>query len=151
MVTFKIEDLYREYTTARKLNVSIDQFIYIVNLFPALLVALSDGLVDRFEWDEVNRLADKLGAQFAGEQLKGEMQADLSNVYKQEFKFLLENREHWEMKFLNALKDYFHENENSKDFVLESMFLFAKASKGISMEEADTIEFLTKVLLLKTS
>lgn len=149
MVAIKMDDLFKEYTQLRKLRMNKEQFIYLVNLYPALLVVLSDGLVDTSEWAEVRRLSEKLGIRFADGSIHGN--DELGNIYKAEFKFLLENRADWEMKFLNALKDYFNENENAKDFVLEIMFLFAKASKGISNEEADTIEFLTKVLLLKTA
>ncbi len=40
---------------------------------------------------------------------------------------------------MDALKDYFRENESSKDFVLETMYLFANASDGISEEEDEII------------
>lgn len=148
MVAIKIDDLYEEYINHRKVELNKEQFIWIVNLFPALLVVLSDGIVDSEEWAEVKKLSSKLGKEFASDDL-GVQKEDLAMVYRTEFQFLLKNRDKWEIKFLNALKDYFEENKESKSFVLESMFLFAKASGGVSTAEADTIEFLTKALLLE--
>lgn len=149
MVAIKIDELYQEYVNHRKIDLTKDQFIWIVNLFPALLVVLSDGIVDSEEWSEVKKLSAKLGHDFAAKNMNPEKEEILSSIYRAEFQYLLKNRDTWELRFLNALKDYFAENDQSKDFVLETMFLFAKASGGISVAEADTIEFLTKVLLIR--
>ncbi|CAN5176314.1 hypothetical protein BH23BAC1_BH23BAC1_41060 [soil metagenome] len=148
MVAIKINELYKEYVKHRKIDLKKDQFLWIVNLFPALLVVLSDGIVDSEEWSEVKKLSAKLGHDYT-KNMDPEKEEILSSIYRAEFQYLLKNRDIWEIKFLNALKDYFEENDQSKDFVLETMFLFAKASGGISLEEADTIEFLAKVLLIK--
>jgi hypothetical protein len=112
------------------------------------MVVLSDGIVDSEEWAEVKKLSSKLGKEFSSEDKGANQEVNLTTIYRTEFQFLLKNRDKWEVKFLNALKDYFEENKESKSFVLELMFLFAKASGGISTAEADTIEFLTKVLLI---
>lgn len=149
MVAIKIDDLYQEYINHRKVELNKEQFLWIVNMFPALLVVLSDGIVDSEEWSEVKKLSSKLGKEFASEDLGVQKEENLAMIYRTEFQFLLKNRDKWEIKFLNALKDYFTENKESKAFVLESMFLFAKASGGVSTAEADTIEFLTKVLLIE--
>lgn len=148
MVAIKVDDLYEEYISQRKVDLNKEQFIWIVNLFPALLVVLSDGIVDSEEWAEVKKLSSKLGHEFSSEDLGWDKEENLVLIYRAEFQYLLKNRNVWEIKFLNALKDYFQENSASKGFVLESMFLFAKASGGVSTAEADTIEFLTKVLLI---
>ncbi|MDQ3534455.1 MAG: hypothetical protein M3421_02385 [Bacteroidota bacterium] len=148
MVAIKIDDLYQEYVNHRKVELNKEQFVWIVNLFPALMVVLSDGIVDSEEWAEVKKLSSKLGKEFSSEDKGANQEVNLTTIYRTEFQFLLKNRDKWEVKFLNALKDYFEENKESKSFVLESMFLFAKASGGISTAEADTIEFLTKVLLI---
>ena len=57
----KIDTLYKEYTEERFLTLNKEQFIYLVNLFPALRVVLSDGIVDQDEWNTVKRLAKILG------------------------------------------------------------------------------------------
>jgi tellurite resistance protein len=145
-----MDELYKEYTAERFINLNKDQFIYIVNLFPALLVVLSDGIVDNDEWVTVKKLASILGNEFASEELgTEEKEENLSLIYKAEFRYLLKNRERWEKKFLAALKDYFTVNDTSKEFVLETMYLFANASEGISVEEDETIEYITKELGLE--
>lgn len=144
-----MDQLFEEYTKVRNLELNKEQFIYLINLFPALLVVLSDGIVDREEWGTVKRLAKIMGDEFATEDLGEEKEENLMLIYKSEFRYLLKEREKWEEKILTALKEYFTENEQSKDFVMETMYLFAQASDGISEEEDETIMFLTEKLGLE--
>lgn len=145
----KMEALYNEYTQARFIELNKEQFIYVVNLFPALRVVLSDGIVDQDEWNTVKRLAKILGDEFASDDLGEEKEENLMLIYRSEFRYLIKNLNQWEDKFLAALKEYFKENEASKEFVLETMYLFAHASDGISTEEDSTINYLTKELGLE--
>lgn len=46
----KIDQLFKEYTQDRYIKLNKEQFVYIVNLFPALRVVMSDGIVDQDEW-----------------------------------------------------------------------------------------------------
>ena len=120
----------------------------MVNLFPALLVVLSDGIVDTDEWNTVKKLAKILGTEFASDDLGKEKEENLTLIYKSEFRYLLKEREKWEDKFLKALKEYFTVNDSSKEFVLETMYLFANASEGVSADEDRTIEKLSAELNL---
>ncbi len=138
-----INQLFEEYSNKRNIKLNKEQFVYLVNLFPALRVALSDGLVDDDEWVTVKRLAKILGDEFASEDLGQEKEENLMLIYKSEFRYLIKNLDEWEDKFLIALKDYFKENEASKEFVIETMYLFANASDGISDEEIKNINILT--------
>jgi tellurite resistance protein len=146
-----LEELYLEYSRVRNIDINKEQFIYILNLFPALLVVLSDGMVDGEEWKTVKKLATILGKEFATTDLGMEKEENLTLIYKSEFKYLLKNREIWETKFLETLKNYFTKNQSSKEFVLETMFLFANASNGISLEEDKMIDNLTKELGLENA
>ncbi|MBK6266604.1 hypothetical protein JKA74_16280 [Marivirga sp. S37H4] len=141
-----IDKLYSEYTKERNIKLNKEQFVYIVNLFPALRVVLSDGIVDKDEWITVKRLAKILGDEFATEDLGEEKEENLMLIYKAEFRYLIKNLGMWESKFLKALKEYFEENESSKEFVLETMYLFAHASDGVSEEEDNAIDYLTSEL-----
>jgi len=145
----KIEELYQEYKQLRNIQINKEQFIYVVNLFPALLVVLSDGLIDSDEWNIVKKLAKILGKEFATEDLGMEKEENLTLIYRAEFKYLIKNREQWEVRFIEALKSYFKENASSKEFVLETMYLFANASEGISDEEDKVIAQLSKELGLE--
>jgi hypothetical protein len=70
-------------------------------------------------------------------------------IYKSEFRYLIKNLDQWQDKFLAALKEYFEKNEASKEFVLETMYLFAHASDGVSADENEVIDYLTKELGLE--
>jgi hypothetical protein len=146
-----LDELYLEYSRVRNIDINKEQFIYILNLFPALLVVLSDGMVDGEEWKTVKKLATILGKEFATTDLGMEKEENLTLIYKSEFKYLLKNRELWERKFLDTLKAYFSKNQSSKEFVLETMFLFANASDGISIEEDRMIDTLTTELGLENA
>ncbi|MGJ3236499.1 hypothetical protein [Marivirga sp.] len=145
----KIDQLFKEYTQERYIKLNREQFVYIVNLFPALRVVMSDGIMDQEEWITVKRLAKILGDEFASEDLGEEKEENLMLIYRAEFRHLLKNLDKWQSKFLAALKDYFNENDTSKEFVVETMYLFASASDGVSAEENEVIEYLTKQLGLE--
>ncbi|WP_340154040.1 hypothetical protein [uncultured Marivirga sp.] len=145
----KIDQLFKEYTQDRYIKLNREQFVYIVNLFPALRVVMSDGIMDQEEWITVKRLAKILGNEFASEDLGEEKEENLMLIYRAEFRHLLKNLDKWQSKFLTALKDYFNENVTSKEFVVETMYLFASASDGVSVEENEVIEYLTKELELE--
>ncbi|GAA5025487.1 hypothetical protein GCM10011506_10170 [Marivirga lumbricoides] len=145
----QLDQLYAEYSDERSIRLDKEQFMYLITLFPALRVALSDGLVDDEEWVAVKRLAKILGDEFASENLGKEKKENLMLVYKEEFRYLIKNSELWGKKFLQALKEYLKKNEAAKEFVIETMYLFAHASDGISAEENSTISKLTKELGLE--
>ena len=145
----KIDQLFESYTNERFIELNKEQFVYLVNLFPALRVVMSDGLVDREEWVTVKRLAKILGDEFASDDLGDEKEENLMLIYKSEFRYLIKNLDQWQEEFLIALKDYFNENDSSKEFVMETMYLFANASEGISAEENQLIEELTLKLGLE--
>lgn len=149
MSDFILKDLQEQYQNERHIQLNQEQFIYLINLFPSLLVVLSDGIVDREEWVTVKKLAKILGTEFASEDLGLEKEENLTLIYKAEFRYLLKHRDEWEEKFLDGLKKYFEENDGSKDFVLETMHLFAHASDGISDIEDATIRDLCEKLGLE--
>lgn len=143
-----LENLYKEYSKERSLKLSQEQFMYLVNLFPALRVALSDGVVDEDEWVTVKRLAEILGDEFSSEEPGEDKKENLMLIYKAEFRYLIKNIDSWEDRFLDALREQLKVNEASREFVMETMYLFAHASDGVSDEEMKTIEFMTEELKL---
>ena len=142
------ESLYQDYLSERSIELNPEQFSYVINLFPALLVVLSDGIVDGGEWAIVNKLASIIGTEFELDEEGRNIEEQLTNTYRNEFKYLLENWEKWEKRFLQALKEQFENNDNSKEFVIETMNLFANASEGISTKERETIDYISRELNL---
>ncbi|WP_258102605.1 hypothetical protein [Marinoscillum sp. MHG1-6] len=141
------ELLFEEYKKVRNIDLSLDQFTYLLNLYPSLIVCMSDGVLDKEEWDGVNKLAKGLTLNFCDDLTPDESDR-MEQRFKNEFLYLLENIEKWKKKFLNALKSHIEDSEMDKEFVLESMYLFANAADGISDVEQDAINELADRLAL---
>ena len=56
----QVEQLLDEYKKVRNIDLTLDQFTYILNLYPSLIVCMCDGVLDKGEWDGVLRLAKGL-------------------------------------------------------------------------------------------
>ena len=141
------EQLLDEYRRVRNVELTLDQFLYILNLYPSLIVCMCDGVLDKEEWDGVLRLAKGLALEY-GDGLDGSGMEQLEQSFRTEFRYLLDNIEKWQKKFLNALKNHIGENRGDKEFILESMYLFANAADGISEVEQETIHMLSERLAL---
>jgi hypothetical protein len=143
-----IEALLDEYQRVRRIEINRDIFVYILKLYPSLLVCMSDGKLDDQEWDNVMKLAKGLADEYAS-LIPGADQDQIAQSFRTEFRYLLENVERWNKKFLNALKGYIDESRDDKEFILETMYLFANAADGISMEEQQAINNLVDRLELE--
>ena len=119
-MTPQIEKLFKEYRRTRPVKIDVQQFTYLVNLFPAMMVVMSDDVLDTTEWEAVKSLARAMAQSLPEEQLEPEEQEGLERVFITEFRYLLDNTERWKSKFLNALTDLVKENNQNKEFVLES-------------------------------
>lgn len=126
MALSKIDELFKEYTQKRNLDINKEQFIYLVNLLPACLLAMSDGIVDHDEWDTVKSLTKILGEEFATEDLGTEKEENLMLIYRGEMRYLIKHKEKWQEKFMIALKEYFTENDAATDFIEETLELFVE-------------------------
>lgn len=143
-----IETLLQEYQRIRRVEINKDLFVYVLKLYPALLVCMSDGKLDDEEWDSVMKLARGLAEEYAG-LIPGSDKEKIAQNFRTEFRYLLENVERWQKKFLSALKGYIEDSRSDKEFILESMYLFANAADGISMEEQQAINNLADRLDLE--
>ena len=129
------ETLLDEYLKTRKSDLSLDQFTYIIKIYPALLVCMSDGKLDKEEWDGVLSISKGLALLYL-DQMPNASAEKIEQLFRTEFRYLLENIDKWEKKFLNTLKNYLNEHEDEKEFVQEAMYLFANAADGIAHEGA---------------
>lgn len=142
------EILLEEYHKSRKSDLTIDQFIYILKIYPSLLVCMSDGKLDKEEWDGVLNISKGLALLYL-DQTPNTNAEKVENQFRTEFRYLLENIDKWEKKFLNTLKSYLDEHPGEKEFVYEAMYLFANAADGISHDEQRTIDQLSSRLSLE--
>ncbi|AHM60826.1 hypothetical protein D770_12860 [Flammeovirgaceae bacterium 311] len=138
-----VRELYLHYQDVRQISLTVDQFTSFLAFFPALLIAASDGIVDREEWIYCQRLAQGLGYSYR-EELSPEDTDKLTMLYRQEFAYLLQHLSQWEEPFLNTLEKYFLENRYAKKFVSQTAWLFADASNGVSAEEESKMKYLRK-------
>ena len=143
------EKLFIEYKKTRGANITIEEFEYILTLFPSLMICMCDGKLDPEEWEAVLQLADGMAEEFYNDQGGPEDKKTMAMNFRTEFRYLLENLAKWEKRFLNVLKEKIKNNRSSKEFVLESMYLFANAADGISEVEQETIDELSKRLHLE--
>lgn len=141
------ELLFDEYRKVRKIDLTLPQFTYLLNLYPSLIVCMSDGVLDKEEWEGVDKLAKGLTLNF-NDGLSPDESDKMEQKFRTEFMYLLENIEKWQKKFLNALKNHIQNSKLDKEFVLESMYLFANAADGISDVEQDAIDMLADRLAL---
>ncbi len=143
----QIEILYQEYHKNRNVQLSLEQFIYIASLFPSLLVCMADGKLDKEEWEGVLAITDGLAQNYAEENYSVN-EEELARMFRIEFRYLLDNIDKWDKKFLNALKSHIEENQSEKEFIYETMHLLANIADGISETEQRAIDDLSKRLSL---
>jgi len=143
-----VEALLDEYKRVRRIEINRDLFVYILKLYPSLLVCMSDGKLDDEEWDGVMKMARGLAEEYT-ELIPGADKEKIAQNFRTEFRYLLENVERWQKKFLSALKGYIEDSRDDKEFIMESMYLFANAADGISMEEQQAINNLADRLDLE--
>ncbi|UXP33538.1 hypothetical protein N6H18_06170 [Reichenbachiella agarivorans] len=143
----QIHQLYLEYIKSRKIIIPEDQFVYLTKLYPALLVCMSDGVLDTEEWDGIIMATRGLAAEFVKSPSDDRDMIALS--FRTEIRYLLDNMDKWKKKFLNALHHSIKDNELEQEFVLETMYLFANIAGGISDEEEDAILSLARRLEIR--
>lgn len=136
--------LYSEYIKARKIRIPEDQFIYLARMYPALLICMGDGVLDKEEWDGIVMATRGLASEFVRSPEDDRDMIAMS--FRTEIRYLIDNVDKWKKKFLNALHNDLKDNELDKEFVLETMYLFANIAGGISDEEQDTINELARRL-----
>ena len=143
----QVDLLYEEYKKSRKVHLNREQFSYLTKLYPALLVCMSDGVLDEEEWEGIVMATKGLSEEFVnGPEDDKEL---IAIAFRTEFRYLLDNIDKWQKKFLNALNDSIKDNQSDKEFVLECMYLFANAADGISDEEQSKIDSLAQRLNLE--
>jgi hypothetical protein len=140
------QKLYEDYLRNRNSDITYDEFSYILNLFPSLIICMCDGKLDQGEWEAVLQIADGLAEGFYDESAKDRSKTETAQIFRTEFRYLLENIPKWEKKFLNVLKNHIRFNQSSKEFVLECMYLLANSADGISSVEQQNIDSLSKRL-----
>lgn len=135
-------ELYQKYTKSRNLNLSFQQFSIFVEFFPALLMMLSDGIIDSQEYQYLEKLSKNIAKIFEDD-LYGEKQVkELEQTFKNEFEYLSRNMTIWKEVYINTLKSYLTENPEYKNNISDMIELFAHTSIDVDEQETKMIDFL---------
>lgn len=137
-----IASLLGEYQRVRRIELNRNLFIYILKLYPSLLVCISEGKLHDEQWEIIMKLARGLAEEYADLIPKADKE-EIAQNFRTEFRYLLENVEKWKRKFLNVLKSHVENNRDDKEFVTESMYLFANLTGDISKEAQQVINDLS--------
>ncbi len=150
----KIENLFEVYSQKRELTISFDQFLLFAELFPAVLVIMSDGEIDTQERLYLDKLNTNLANIFEEDGLTKTQLLKLKETFAKEFDYLISHLEEWKDLYLNALQDHLNRSPETKDIILDTLHLFAATSKDINIDseaENQMIEFLINKLGLSIS
>ena len=141
-----LEALYEEYTLARRIELTRDQFTTLATFFPALLIISTDGRVDEEEWDYVENLTNNFCDTFGKHGLSQQEIIDLKKLLVREVRYLQGNFDTWERKFTKALKTHLAQHLDSRASVLDSIHRSAALSEGVTDKESIMVEYLLKEL-----
>ena len=109
----------------------------MLHLLPPCLVVMSDGILDKDEWITLKSLSKILGNELATDDLGTlEKEENLMLIYKAEIRYLLKNKDRWQSRFFEALKEYFLQNNASKEFLSETLDLFKKEDSSTEEERS---------------
>ncbi|MGL1888326.1 MAG: hypothetical protein OCD76_17555 [Reichenbachiella sp.] len=140
----QIEQLYLDYIKSRKIELPKNQFEYLTRLYPAILICMSDGKLDKEEWDGIVMATRGLAAEFV--QSPTDNRDMIAMSFRTEIRYLTDNVDKWNKRFLNALQNSLINNPHDQEFVLETMYLFANIADDISDEEQEAINKLSNRL-----
>ncbi|GAB4398170.1 MAG: hypothetical protein OHK0053_16230 [Microscillaceae bacterium] len=142
----EIENLYADYYQGRKAALTLEQFTLFAEFFPALLVLLSDGVIDEREKSYLSRLSDSLANIFEEDGLSLVHIEQLKKIFAQEFEHLIAQLDQWRERYLEVLQAHLTTYPESKEVILDTLHLFAEVSQDVDDAECRMIAFLTRKL-----
>jgi len=136
-----IQNLKKEYTQQRELEISDEEFLILILTYPSFLVAISDGEFDEDEKALMGEVIKNFTFEVYGNELSEEEYSNIISAYLSDFEFLHTNKEMWKAKFLNALSFLKEkENEEVKNSIINLMKEIAEVSDGTSNVEKAVID-----------
>jgi len=136
-----IQNLKKEYTQQRELEISDEEFLILILTYPSFLVAISDGEFDEDEKALMGEVIKNFTFEVYGNELSEEEYSNIISAYLSDFEFLHTNKEMWNTKFLNALSFLKEkENEEVKNSIINLMKEIAEVSDGTSNVEQAVID-----------
>ncbi len=132
----KLTDYYKDYQSKRNTCLDEDQFSSLLMMYPATIIATSDGVFDALE---KQNLAESVKEAAAGDILIAcEMYSELS--------FLITANKEVADEALSCIKEEIADKEDLKSMILELMTAIAEISDGVSEIEAKKMNELKTLL-----
>lgn len=141
-----IENLFEEYQNKHNSCVNLTEFEMLLKLFPSVMVCMSDGKLNPGEKEGLLQNAYSLTYNF--DDLNEKQQIDLYKRFVSELFYLIDHIDQWKDAFLSVIKLELLEKPDDKEYILESLYLFANIDDGISIVEQITIDSLVHELQL---
>ena len=141
-----IENLFDEYHKKNDTSLSLKEFESLLKLFPSILVCMSDGKLDPGEKEGL--LKNAYALTYAFDDLDEKQQVALYKKFVSEIFYLIDTVEEWRDEFLAVIRFELMRNPSDKEYIMESLYLFANIDDGISIEEQLMIDVLVNDLQL---
>ena len=140
------KNLFEEYRNYRSSQLTLDQFKVLLRLFPSLLVCLSDG---KFDEEERKGMRQNMLTQLTDLESKvGEDVLKVITLLSIEMDYLAAHFIQWKEAFLSAVLYELMKNPDDKEYIFESLYLFANIHNGICIQEQLQIDELVNHLSL---
>jgi hypothetical protein len=146
LMNTQVQKLFIQYAEIHPTKLNVSQFSLLLKLFPSLIVCMSDGRLDPGEKEGL--LKNLYTMTFSFEELTGKEQIDLYKNFVSDVFYQLNHLDELKHSFLETIKVDLLEHPADKEFIYESLYLFANINKGISIEEQLTIDLLVNDLRL---
>lgn len=146
-----IPELYKHYTQIRSIKLNLEQFVLFAEFFPAVLVLMSDGVLDSKEKTYLERLVHNLSKSFLEEGFDGKKIMEIQKTIMQEYEYLSTHLEDWKDSFLNALNHHLINYPESKETILDTVRLFATTSQDVNEYENNMVSFIVQRLNLNNN
>jgi hypothetical protein len=96
-------NLHKEYCDSQNIDIESKEFLILILLFPAYLVAIADNNVDKDEKQIIGQFTFNILSEIYGGELSTDDYDRMILAYYQELKSIGENLNKWEDKFISTL------------------------------------------------
>lgn len=140
------EQLHRDYTAQRMVQLTAHEFASLISYAPVLMVAVSDANVDQLEMGYLTGLLAEQTMELHEPNAQGERRNQLMHTFMEELKYLLYHMERWEDPLLVVLAELLRTQPALKDKLRVRMVAMAMASRGMNELEQQKIGVVSRRL-----
>ncbi|TAF64942.1 MAG: hypothetical protein EAZ55_09785 [Cytophagales bacterium] len=143
-----LQHLYQKYKNTRHLQWNIEEFILLLEFFPAMMVIMSDGIYDEEEKVYVNKLSQNMSLFLAQDDIRLYSSEDMQEKFKNELEYLANNIDDWKDEFLVVLHEHLQIHPQNKTLINDLIHLIAQVSQSVSNAEQSMIHYISERLAL---